>query len=141
MKNVSWLAVAKFTPSAANVLEMIVLARVLGIEVFGLLTLVVAYVKIVSSLLDFRVWESVVKYVGQFLERNESSQALSMIKFSYMVDATTGLLAFAVCILLADFANDMFIKSPDAFELVLIFSFGLLVATVNFYFRSAFQGV
>ena len=131
MKNVSWLAVAKFTPSAANVLEMIVLARVLGIEVFGLLTLVVAYVKIVSSLLDFRVWESVVKYVGQFLERNESSQALSMIKFSYMVDATTGLLAFAVCILLADFANDMFIKSPDAFELVLIFSFGLLVATVN----------
>ena len=131
MKNVSWLAVAKFTPSAANVLEMIILARVLGIEIFGLLTLVVAYVKIVSSLLDFRVWESVVKYVGEFLEKNESSHALSMIKFSYMVDAATGLLAFAVCILLADFANDMFIKSPDAFELVLIFSFGLLVATVN----------
>ena len=131
MKNVSWLVVAKSVPSAANVLEMIILARFLGLEVFGLLTLVVAYVKVISSLLDFRVWESVVKYVGEFMERKEPDHALSMIKFSYIVDAATGLVAFLVCVLLAGVANDMFIKSPDAFELVLIFSFGLMVATVN----------
>ena len=131
MKNVSWLFVAKSVPSAANVVEMIILARFLGLELFGLLTLVVAYVKIVSSLFDFRVWESVVKYVGEFTERNESDHALSMIKFSYLVDLATGLLAFAVCILIADVANDIFIKSPDGLELVLIFSLSLLVATVN----------
>ena len=131
MKNVSWLFVAKSVPSAANVLEMIILARILGLELFGLLTLVIAYVKIVSSLLDFRVWESVVKYVGEFMEKNETDHALSMIKFSYMVDAATGLAAFLVCVSLAGFANDVFIKSPDGFDLVFVFSFSLLVATVN----------
>ena len=131
MKNVSWLFVAKTIPSAANVLEMIILARMLGLELFGLLTLVIAYVKIVNSLLDFRVWESVVKYVGEFMEKNETGHALSMIKFSYMVDAVMGIVAFLGCILLADFANDVFIKSPEGFELILIFSFSLLVATVN----------
>ena len=54
-----------------------------------------------------------------------------MIKFSYVVDAVTGLLAFAICVLLAGVANDIFIKSPDGFELILIFSFSLMVATVN----------
>ncbi|MCY3827128.1 MAG: oligosaccharide flippase family protein [Candidatus Dadabacteria bacterium] len=130
-KNVSWLFVAKSVPSAANIVEMIILARFLGLELFGLLTLVVAYVKIISSLLDFRVWESVVKYVGEFTEKNESDNALSMIKFSYLVDVATGLLAFAVCVLLAGVANDVFIKSPDGFELVLIFSFSLVIATAN----------
>lgn len=131
MKNVSWLAVAKSVPSAANVVEMIVLARVLGVELFGLLTLVIAYVRIVSSLVDFRVWESVVKYVGEFLEKKESERALSMIKFSYMVDAVAGLLAFGVCLLLAGLANDIFIKSQDGFDLVMIFSLTLVVASVN----------
>ena len=130
-KNVSWLFVAKSVPSAANIVEMIILARFLGLELFGLLTLVVAYVKIISSLLDFRVWESVVKYVGEFTEKNESDNALSMIKFSYLVDVATGLLAFGVCVLLAGVANDVFIKSPDGFELVLIFSFSLLISTAN----------
>lgn len=110
---------------------MIILARVLGLELFGLLTLVIAYVRIVNSLLDFRVWESVVRYVGEFIEKKEAEHALSMIKFSYIVDFVTGLVAFAVCILLAGFANEMFIKSPDGFDLVLIFSFSLVVATVN----------
>lgn len=131
MKNVSWLVVAKSVPSAANIVEMIILARVLGVELFGLLTLVIAYVKIVSSLLDFRVWESVVKYVGEFLEKDESDHALSMIKFSYIVDAVTGLLAFGICLLLAGVANEIFIKSSEGFELVLVFSFSLMVATVN----------
>ncbi len=131
MKNVSWLVVAKSVPSAANIVEMIVLARVLGVELFGLLTLIIAYVKVVSSLLDFRVWESVVRYVGEFLEKKESERALSMIKFSYMVDAAAGLLAFGVCLLLAGVANDIFIKSQDGFDLVLIFSLTLVVASVN----------
>ena len=131
MKNVSWLFVAKSVPSAANILELIILARVLGLELFGMLTLVIAYVRIINSLLDFRVWESVVKYVGEFIEKKEVEHALSMIKFSYIVDFVTGLVAFAVCILLAGFANEVFIKSPDGFDLVLIFSFSLVVATVN----------
>ncbi|MDE0292197.1 MAG: oligosaccharide flippase family protein [Candidatus Dadabacteria bacterium] len=131
MKNVSWLVIAKSVPSAANIVEMIVLARVLGVELFGLLTLIIAYVKVVSSLVDFRVWESVVKYVGEFLEKNESDNALSMIKFSYMIDAAAGLLAFGVCLLLAGVANEIFIKSSEGFDLVLIFSLTLIVASVN----------
>ena len=64
-----------------------------------------------------------------------------MIKFSYIVDAVTGLLAFGVCVLLAGVANEMFIKSPDGFDLVLIFSFSLLGRHRQHHLRGPFQGV
>ena len=131
VRNVSWLFVAKFMPSAVNFLEVIILARVLGLEVFGLFTLVVAYVETVNRFLDFRVWESTVKYVGEFLERKELDHVLSMIKFSYVIDVSTGVLAFFVSVALAGFANEVFIKSPEGFEMVLILSFSLLFATAN----------
>ena len=131
IRNVSWLFVAKSIPSAVNFLEVIILARMLGLEVFGLFTLVVAYVGIVNRLLDFQVWESAVKYVGEFLEKKETDRVLSMIKFSYAIDLSTGILAFFVSVVLAGFANEVFIKSPDGFEMVLILSFSLLFATTN----------
>ena len=131
VRNVSWLFVAKSMPSAANFLEVIILARVLGLEVFGLFTLVAAYVGTVNRFLDFRVWESTVKYVGEFLEKKEPNHVLSMIKFSYLIDVSTGVLAFFVSVALAGFANEVFIKSPDGFEMVLILSFSLLFATAN----------
>ena len=127
----SWLFVAKSVPSAVNFLEVMILARVLGLEVFGLFTLIVAYVGTVNRLLDFRVWESAVKYVGEFLEKKQSDHVLSMIKFSYAIDVSTGILAFLVSVALAGVANDVFIKSPEAFEMVLILSFGFLFATAN----------
>lgn len=131
IENVSWLFVAKSVPSAVNFLEVIVLARILGLEGFGLLALVIAYVRIFNSLLDVRVWESTVKYVVEFLEKKEPDRALSMIKFSYLIDISTGLLAFLGSVALAGVANDVLIKSPDGFKLVLIFSFSLLLLTAN----------
>lgn len=131
IENVSWLFVAKSVPSAVNFLEIIVLARILGLEGFGLLTLVIAYVRIFNSLLDVRVWESTVKYVVEFLEKKEHDRALSMIKFSYLIDVSTGFLAFLGSVALAGVASGVLIKSPDGFELVLIFSFSLLLLTAN----------
>ena len=131
IENVSWLFIAKSVPSAINFLEIIILARMLGLEGLGLLTLVIAYVRIFNSLLDARVWESTVKYVGEFLEKKQTDHVLSMIKFSYLIDVSTGLLAFFGSVALAGVANDILIKSPDGFELVLVFSLSLLLSTVN----------
>lgn len=131
VKNVSWLFIAHSVPSAVNFLEVMVLARVLGLETFGLLTIVIAYVGIVNLFLDFWVWEFAVKYVGEFLQRKQMGHVLSTIKLSYIVDILTGLVAFFVSIALASLANDIFIKSPDGLDLVLIFSFSLMFSTAN----------
>ncbi len=111
--------------------EVVVLARFLGLEQFGLFTLVISYVKIVNSLLDMKIDEAVVKYVTESKEKGKLKTVSSFVKFFYLVDLSSGILSFAVCILLAGVANDLFIKSDDAFNYVLILSIALLVSTVN----------
>ena len=130
-KNVSWLFIAHSVPSAANFLEVMVLARVLGLEVFGLLTIVVAYVGVINLFFGLNVWEFAVKYVGEFLEKKQMGHVLSTIKLCYIADILTGLVAFFFSIALAGLANDVFIKSADGLDLVLIFSFSLMFSTAN----------
>lgn len=112
-------------------IEVVILARFLGLEQFGLFTLVISYVKIVNSLLDIKIDEAVVKYVTESKEKGKLKTVSSFVKFFYIVDLSSGILSFAVCILLAGVANDLFIKSDDAFNYVLILSIALLVSTVN----------
>ena len=112
-------------------LETIVLARFLGLEQFGVFALVISFVGIVNGLINFNTYESVVKYVGTNRERGDKENTRSFIKFFYLVDFLSGAAAFAVAVALAGFANEFFIKSEAAFDLVLIYSFYLLVVTVN----------
>lgn len=130
-KNIVWLFGGGTASSVFTTLETIVLARMLGLENFGLFSLVVAYVRLLNRFFDFRVWETAVKYVGDYWERGEGDKACSMIKFSYIVDISSGILAFFISILLAKFANDLFIRSSEGFAFIVIYSISLLISTAN----------
>ena len=130
-KNVSWLFGGGTASSVFTALETIILARMLGVENFGLLSLVIAYVRLLNRFFDFRVWETSVKYVGDYWESGEKENARSMIKLSYIVDILSGVLAFAIALLLAKFINSYFIKSDEGFIYIVIYSFSLLISTAN----------
>ncbi len=131
LKNVSWLFGSRIGGSLFVALEAVLLARFLGLEQFGLFSLIVAYVGIVNSFFDLRVKEATVKYVGQQMERHEKKKLVSFIRLFYLIDFSTGLMAFFVAIAFAGLADTLFIKSEGVFEFVLIYSFCLLVSTVN----------
>lgn len=129
--NISWLFGAKSGKSILVSIELVVLARILGLENFGLFSVVIAYVNILNFLVDFRVWEASIRYVGEFLEKRETDKVLSMIKFSFLVDVLTGVIAFFLAVLLAKFANEYFVKSENGVEFIIVYSVSLLVSTAN----------
>ncbi|MCY3973174.1 MAG: oligosaccharide flippase family protein, partial [Candidatus Dadabacteria bacterium] len=131
LKDASWLFSGEMGRSVFAGLETIILARFLGLEQFGVFALVISFVGIVNGLLDFNIHEPIVKYVGMYRERNDKEKTLSFVKFFYLVDFLSGAAAFAVAVLLAGVANEFFIKSEGAVELVVIYSFYLLVVTLN----------
>ena len=112
-------------------LEPILIARFLGVEGFGLFSLVISYVGIISRLVDLKSPEAVIRYVGQYWELGEKNRALSFIKFFYLLDFLVGLVALGMCVLLAGVANDLFIHSEETFKFILIYSLSVLVASVN----------
>jgi len=130
-KDALWLFSGGIGASIFSAVEVIVLARFLGVEQFGLFSLVMAYVRMVNGFVDLKISEASIKYVSEYRERGDTETANSFIKFFYIVDLLSGVIAFVACICLAKVANSLFIKSEDAFQYVLILSFSLLISTVN----------
>ena len=130
-KNASWLFSGGVGTSVFASVEAVVLARFLGIDQFGLFSLIIAYVGIVNGLVDLKSPEAIIRYVRHYWELGEKNKTLSFIKLFYIFDFLIGILALAACILLAGVANDLLIHSEESFQFILIYSISVLVSSVN----------
>ncbi|MGI9534119.1 MAG: oligosaccharide flippase family protein [Thermodesulfobacteriota bacterium] len=131
-KNASWLLGGKMAAGIFATIEVVILARMLGVEDYGLLVLVVVYVDIMDRLFDLRVWETATKYIGSYLVEGENDKVLSVIKFSFLVNIFSGFLALVITILTAKLAEKYFIHSPGAFYFIYIYAFSMLFNTANY---------
>ena len=130
-KNVSWLFSGKSAAGIFAAIETVLVARMLGVERYGLLTLLVAYVDLVNNLIDLRVWETATKYIGSYWARNEKEKTRSMVKVSYFIDISTGFIAFVITMLTSKIASNYLIHSQEAYYYICIYAFSLLIDTAN----------
>ncbi|MEE9252686.1 MAG: oligosaccharide flippase family protein [Thermodesulfobacteriota bacterium] len=130
-RNASWLFAGKTFASVCFSVQTILLARVLGVADYGLMTLVIAYVSIVGNLFDWKMWETATKYIGTFWASGEKDKAASMIKLSYLLDISSGIVGFCVVVLTSELAVTYILKSPGIQNLVWIYSLSLLILMVN----------
>ena len=125
-RNAKWLLGGKTLSGVFAALEVVILARMLGVNSYGVLVLVVAYVDIVDNIFDFRVWETATKYIGGYLAEGENEKVLSVIKLSYIINIFSGLLAFLIIIVTAKLAQKYFIHSEGAYYFIYIYGFSML---------------
>lgn len=130
-KNASWLFGGKSASGIFTAVQTIIIARMLGVSDYGLLTLVIAYISVLNMFFDLKVWETATKYIGTYLEKGESDKTRSMIKLSYILDIGSGIVAFIIAILSAKLISTYIIHSPDAYILIWIFSISLFIDTAN----------
>lgn len=131
LKNSAWLFGSKSTKSLINGIETILLARILGVDQFGLLSVIIAYVGIIKRFVDFRVWEGLIRYVGEFLESREDEKVISVIKLSYLVDIFSGVFALILSVLIAYYAGGFFNLGNESLVLIVIYSCSLIIDTAN----------
>lgn len=131
LKNTFWLLGGKGASGIFNALQIIIVARALGVKEYGLMVLVIAYVDILNKLFDFRVWETATKYIGTYLLNRQYEKVRAMVKLSYLIDISSGIIAFIIVIGLAKIANKLFINSTGAETYIYIYSLSLLIDTSN----------
>ncbi|MCA9565792.1 MAG: oligosaccharide flippase family protein, partial [Myxococcales bacterium] len=93
-KGASWLLSANILLAIIGLLRGGITARYLGIDTYGELGLVIAFVTVVNGLLDFRVWEAVIKFISEYLGKGQTRQASAIFGLCLALDVATGLLAF-----------------------------------------------
>ena len=130
LRNSSYLLSANVIVNGLGFVQSILMARFLGVEKYGLLALITTYVMAVNQLLDFRVWETVIKYVSEFWVKGDKTRAWATVKFAYWIDFLTGVLAFLIAVLAAPLAASLLHRSEIA-GLASIFALKLLFSTIN----------
>jgi O-antigen/teichoic acid export membrane protein len=101
-------------------------ARLLGAAGFGLVGLVMGYASTVNSLLSFRMSELVVRYGGEYIERDEKAKASALIKAAGMTEAFVSLVAFVLVLVTSGLASQYISKTPDTAWMFSFFAIGLL---------------
>ena len=91
-KNSSILLSGNAGAAVLGLLSVIVTARALGAEGFGLIALVQSYVLAVDGLLNFQAWRTVIKYGAGPLERKESQSFADVLLFGITLDVGSALL-------------------------------------------------
>jgi len=111
---------------ALSFLMGILSARLLGAAGFGLVGLVMSYASTVNSLLSFRMSELVVRYGGEYIERNEKDKASALIKAAGLTEALVSILAFVLVFLTSELASEYISKTPNTAWMFSFFAVGLL---------------
>ncbi|MBI5963247.1 MAG: oligosaccharide flippase family protein [Chloroflexi bacterium] len=109
-----------------SMVQSILAGRLLGASVFGLIAIFMSYASTVNGLLSFRMSELVVRYGGEYLEKDEKEKAAALIKAAALGEAAVSLLAFLFVAATATIASQYIAKTPNTEKLFIIYSLGLL---------------
>ncbi len=111
---------------ALSMVQGILAARLLGPAGYGLIAIVMSFASTVNGLLSFRMSELVVRYGGEYIERDERDRAAALVKAASLTEMAVSVFAFLVVVLSAGLATRYFAKTPGAEMLFIVYALGLL---------------
>ena len=106
-------------------------AKSLGVEGFGVLTLVYSSVTVLGGLLGFRSWQLIMSYGAVALNREDAPHMRRLVAFSLIIEASAGVIGAVLLCLFASPVLDLF-KIPVEFTpVVKLFSAYLFLWVVS----------
>lgn len=98
-KNAGVLFCGNMVASMLGLASLALTARALGVEQFGILVLITTYAVVVDRLVNFQSWQALIKYGAESLEKKNYEDFRSLVKFGFILDATSAVLGtiIAVC--------------------------------------------
>ena len=125
VKNSSYLFSATGISAALGMLQGILVARLLGVDGYGVVGVITLFTGTVNNLISFRMGELVIKYVGEYTESGDEQQAAAVFKLAALVEMGASAVAFALLVLLAPLAARYLAKDAALTQLFVLY--GLVV--------------
>lgn len=126
IKNTGYMVTSNTASTGLTFVQGMLAAIILGPVEYGLLGMIVSFASNVNRLLSFRMGELVVKFGGEYLEKNEINKAASVIKFAGLAEIITSLIAYLLLIILAPWAAKVILKDPLITRWIIIYGTALL---------------
>jgi O-antigen/teichoic acid export membrane protein len=99
--NAGKLLSAGVVTGVIGVVVMVLSARTLGPENFGILALVIVYEQTVGKLFSFNAWQAIIKFGADALQYGNVIGFRQLIKFGFILDTTSAIAGFILAITLS----------------------------------------
>lgn len=130
IRNSSWVFSENLTRTSLNFIRAIVIARVLGAELYGTYAMVVAFCMTVQEFFNLNLGTTVVKFGAEFKAEQRKDRLLSLIKAAFFTTLITAIISILTIFLLICFSYETFVKKPN----LGIFVVGYAIAWSTNYF-------
>jgi O-antigen/teichoic acid export membrane protein len=124
-----YVAVWQGATSLADLVQIALIAHVLGLDQYGRFAVVVAFAMLVGQFFDVRVGVAATT-LGATELRRDARRAAGIFQLSYLIDTVTGLLGFAVVVALS-FVVGPGLVGGNGSLLIVLFATAALAATVE----------
>jgi O-antigen/teichoic acid export membrane protein len=125
VKNSGYLFSTTGVSAGLGMLQGILVARLLGVDGYGIVGVITLFTGTVNNLISFRMGELVIKYVGEYTEAGDEQNAAIVFKLAALVEMAASVIAFVLLVLLAPLAAQYLAKDPSLTNLFVVY--GLVV--------------
>ncbi|QGG47309.1 oligosaccharide flippase family protein [Heliorestis convoluta] len=126
LKNAGTLLSGNIIASVMGLLTLIITARTLGPEAFGILVLIQTYILVVDGLMNFQSWQAMIKFGTDFNENQEVDLFKAMIKYVLLIDVLTAIIATILAITMIKVIGPFINIDENVYHYVMLFSFVIL---------------
>lgn len=135
LKNSGYLFSSNTLSAALGFVQGIYVTRLLGDDLFGVMTAILVFVSNVNRFLSFRMSEVVVRYVGDALEKGDEKRAAALTNGIGLTEALMSVLAYLALLVLSTWGARTF--AEDASLAYLFRFYGLFLLANLIYETSA----
>jgi len=92
-QNVSLIFSTNILTTIITFIQTVILARLLGVEYFGLLAIITSYAIILEQIIDVRIGEWITKYLSMFWVEKNEYKTLALIKSGLIISTLVGVIS------------------------------------------------
>ncbi|MBV5259922.1 oligosaccharide flippase family protein [Synechococcus moorigangaii CMS01] len=98
LKNFSWLLCGQILTAIANFAYLSLTAHALGVEAFGQLILVRAYVELLIGITTFQSWQALIRYGADYLKTRDYGGFQNLLKLTTCLDVLGSLGGYLIAV-------------------------------------------
>lgn len=122
-KNSSWVFFANIIGSGISLLRGIVIARGLGAELFGIFTVLTAFIHFVMEIFNLNLITPIIKFGAQYKAESRPDKLVALIRASILATVVIAITSIVVICILTFTTYETFIKTPDLEWFAIAYSF------------------
>ena len=135
-----YLTIGKISSTIISALSVIIIARILGSELYGLYTVSTVFPQLLLLLINPGIDQGIMKYAASLRVKGEEKRISKLVIHGLLVKIALGTLATIICFTLSDlFAKNM-LRRPEITFYIQIASLTILLQAIFATINSSFIG-